>query len=632
MRHICMVPSNTLSSTDAGKFALKIVESPIILDYLSETHGVPVLLVAHVPNEEDWWDTVSKHSYADVLSKRHKGKPSYGALMADKNLRWPDLSTFNGPSLLRFAFGDALMRPPITTPKRRSGRSEIYEIKPNNRRGKKAALDKLFDVEESYRKYGISGIYDRGAAYPFAFKKTIYLETPYLDLFRYLVTLGLKPLGVRVDSVSLEVTRAEAGALLYKICVDLEGADAYQKDSAWVMANFAVRMLWLAHTSHEKQEVRAAAMLFVETFEPDDTAVNPRQVEKVIAGHDLSKLPALKINIIKMVSEMDSSINAIRDAMYSRLIGAPGDRIFICSDEAWYQANIGLPGAAKVAAQIKTLTLGGGLGTAKGLSFLGLSLPVLLTADRAMAAIPLIGPAYRWAMDHIGAVLIVAGCSIVVTAAVIAAVVSDGTAAPVAVPVAGEALSAAAAAVAGAGEMTGAVMAASGATAQSTALAAVGTAEEGIAGVRGAIGLVNWARQAVQLGATATELGQAGAQSVADELLLKILTEAAVKAAVEVALKGVVPVVASATLIGLSARPVYAYTGPSSGTVSVAGIGELVQVEIGHLYTIRVNKAVRTQLPAIPELYKNFDIGDYTLSASNSANSQVRMLGCVDVL
>src|ERR1700730_5180089 len=146
MRHICMVPSNTLSANDASKFALKIIESPIIRDYLSETHGVPAFLVAFVPNDEDWWDTVSKHSYADVLSKRHKGKPSYASLIADKYLRWPDLSTFNGPWVLRFGPG-------------RTGRSEIYEIKPNNPKGKKDAVEKLSDIEESYRKYRIAGIY-----------------------------------------------------------------------------------------------------------------------------------------------------------------------------------------------------------------------------------------------------------------------------------------------------------------------------------------------------------------------------------------------------------------------------------------------------------------------------------------
>src|SRR5215210_6609628 len=178
MRHVCMVPSNTLTSTDAGKFALKIIESPITRDYLSETHGRPVELVAQVPDEVDWWDTVSKASYATVLSKRHRPKPTYLKLMADKYLPWPDISTLNGPTLLRFAYGDVLQQ-------RRPGaakRNEIYEIKPNNRRGRADALQKLVDVEESFARHSISGIYKRGIQYPFAVRKTIYLETPYLRL------------------------------------------------------------------------------------------------------------------------------------------------------------------------------------------------------------------------------------------------------------------------------------------------------------------------------------------------------------------------------------------------------------------------------------------------------------------
>jgi hypothetical protein len=248
--------------------------------------------------------------------------------------------------------------------------------------------------------------------------------------------LGLKPFGVRVMSAPIEVVRTDAGVLLYKICVALEGADAYQRDSAWVMANFAVRMLWLAHTAYEKQEVRTAAMALVGTLEPDDPAIDPKKVEWVIAGRDLRKPPYLTLRVVKMAGEMDAHLGGIRDAMYSRLIGIPGDRYFLCSDEAWYQANIGAAGALKVGAQITMLSVGSGMPTAKGSSFIGLTTPILLSAHQAIGAIPLVGDAYRWAMDHIAAVVIVIGCYIVVTAAVLAAVGSGGTATPVAVPVA----------------------------------------------------------------------------------------------------------------------------------------------------------------------------------------------------
>lgn len=84
MKQVCMVPSNTLSASDASKLALKLLESPIVADYLSETNGLPPSLVAAiVPGVQDWWDTVNKSSYASVISKRH-GKSTYETLMADK--------------------------------------------------------------------------------------------------------------------------------------------------------------------------------------------------------------------------------------------------------------------------------------------------------------------------------------------------------------------------------------------------------------------------------------------------------------------------------------------------------------------------------------------------------------------
>jgi hypothetical protein len=639
MRHICMVPSNTLSSTDASKFALKIIEQPIVRDYLSETHGLPLLLVAQVPNEEDWWDLLSKQSYADVLSKRHKGKPNFAALMADKDLPWPDLSTFNGPSILRFAFGDALMRPPVDAPKRRPGRSEIYEIKPNNRRGKVSGLKKLFDVEESYDRHRIPGIYRRGIQYPAAFKKTIYFETPYLKMFRYLVTLALKPLGVSVLSVAIEVERTDAGVLLYKICVDLEGADNYQKDPAWVLANFAVRMLWRVHTAFEKQEVVDAAAALSEALEPDDPAIDPRRVEWIIAGRDFRKVPYLTLKIIKMVTELESRVSAIRDAMYSRLIGAPGDRFFLCSDEAWYRANIGTAGAQKVAAQIKLLTVGSGLPSARGLSFIHLAIPILMTADTFLGSTPVLGEAYRWCMDHITAVLIVVGCSIVVGAALLATAVTAGAAAPIALPVAGEALSGAAAV--GGGAMAAPIMTAV-AGAEATTLAAaptVGAATEGAAVVRGTVSVLGWARQALQIGLTEAEIAEATSQRIADGVLIKILSEKAAQAGLESALKtapSAGPVVAgigaALVSIGLSMRSAYAYDGPPSGNVSVAAMREMIQVEIGNLYILRVPKAVPTQIPAVPELYKKFNIDDYNLlPGEKTGKRELHMLGCVEV-
>src|SRR5581483_12472035 len=108
MQHVCMVPSVGLSESEveilpiakrASALALKLLERPIIRDYLEYTHQVPEWLLAQVPNVVDWWDTVDKASYAKVLAERHK-KPTYDQWMAVRNLKMPDISTFNGPAML----------------------------------------------------------------------------------------------------------------------------------------------------------------------------------------------------------------------------------------------------------------------------------------------------------------------------------------------------------------------------------------------------------------------------------------------------------------------------------------------------------------------------------------------------
>lgn len=285
--HICLVPFNALgSSTKASQFALKIIEEQIIKDYLSETHGIPKQLVAQVPNEEDWWDTVDKSSYATVLSKRHKPKVKYEELMADKYLHYPDISTFNGPNVIRGGYGGFLKVPPIRYPKRGAGRSEIYEIKPHNKQGEKDALDKLLNLENEYNRYQIGGIYKRGTKYPdgFSKQKSIPVETPYLPLFSYLVHTQLKRFKVAVVAVSIVVTQTFPGVLLYKICVDLASKNEFEKESFASMARFAVRQLMYTQTMYQNKEVGVAALALADSMVPDDPTISPGRMPWVLGN------------------------------------------------------------------------------------------------------------------------------------------------------------------------------------------------------------------------------------------------------------------------------------------------------------------------------------------------------------
>lgn len=648
MAHICMVPFNALgSATDASKFALRVTEMPIIHDYLSETNGIALALLTQVPNEQDWWDTVDQRSYARVLSTRHKGKPSYERVMRDP-VKWPDISTFDGPSLLQLASGGVIVRRPWSVPAKGQGRNEIYEIKPNNEQGLKDALKKLDDVEVSYKGFRIERIYQRGIAYPRAVSKRIRVETVYQKAFDYLINLALKPTGVTVTAIWIEVRRPEAGVLLYKICVDLDGADHLADDLQFLIANFAVRMLFEVDTQFRENNIRLAALVYANSMKPDNPAIDPRRAEPVVAGRDLRKTPYLTLTPLTMAGELTPKLGPIRDAMYSRLMGTPGDRYLLCSDDPWFQANVIRPGAVKAARQVQLIDLGSAVPAANGTGFIGLAVPLLLSGDIVLESLPWIGPVYR-VLKNPKALLIISGCAITITAAVLAIVFTDLAAAPDAVPVIIDAASLAGETVAGAaGTATGAGIGTTGmapsimatvTTTESTALSAapVSLATESAVAAAEPVELVTWTRQALQAGPTEAEVTKAAIQQVVDKLLVEGMKQPAVKTAIKYA-----AVAATMAVIGLSTTTAHAYTGQPDVPLSAENIGELLHTEVGLLYAIRVPKALPTQIPAMPTLYTQFNADDYVqhtqfnaddymLLPSERSKRRLWMLGCIEV-
>lgn len=320
--------------------------------------------------------------------------------------------------------------------------------------------------------------------------------------------------------------------------------------------------------------------------------------------------------------------------MFSRLIGLPGDRFFICSDETWYQQNIGLPGLQKVNAQIKLLRFGSGILTAKGSSFIGLSQPILLTADHVLDAIPLVGDGYKWVKNHIGAVLIFVGCTIVVTASVLLILSTGGAAAPASVAITVEAMEAAELALgAGVGTEAGMMSTSVMGAATTSDVAAVSTAVPGVvaageqAGASAAGNLLAFARQAAQTGVSANELNAARIAANIDELLIKATQSALAKKAVST--------IAGAAVIGLAPQVANAAISPVINPVSVGNLTNLVHQEVGLLYIMKVPKAVNTRILAVPESYKDFKLADYLLNEDHSGSKDVRklyMLGCIDVV
>lgn len=636
-----MVPSNTLSATDASKLALKVLEMPIVRDYLAETNLLaPQLAASLVPGEQDWWDTVSKHSYAMVLSKRH-GKPTYDTVMAKGNLKWPDLSTFNAPTVLRFAFGDAVRAPPIQGLKPGKGRSEVYEIKPDNKNGLKDAQKKLNDVDESYRDFALSGTYRRGYVYPrwTVGTKTIQLQSRFIDVYRYLVNLYLKPLRVGVHAVFIELRRPEPGVVLYKICVELDGADGFSRESAWVIANFAVRILSEVNTAAHPAKLRKAVTKLIETLEPvEPLGKAPPEMPWVIMGRDYRTVPFLRFRRAGPIAdEIVPRLDGIRDAMYSRLMGAPGDLYFICADKTWMELNVELPRVLQMRMQTMMLGTQDASRTAAARTLAGVTSALGVTVGEVLKAAPqvpliLSSRVAQWMYDHPGATLVIVTVTIVVTAALI---LSAGTAAPVVVP-AGEAtigLAVGTEATVGTA-MLEPVMAV--VAPETAAVSAVPVATSAESASVTAPTLVNLARQLATTGVSTGELSAARAAATADEILIKALTHPAVLNGARTALKAAVPL-ASVSLIGLSPSRAYAHTGQATANVSAAMMQDEHSIELpmGQLKLIRT---LKPQQHATPELYKPFD-GDAFVDRGAEAFvlnppriGEMYMLGAIEIL
>src|SRR5215213_11102824 len=114
--------------------------------------------------------------------------------MAIKELKMPDLLTFDGLPGLGLVES-------ILPKARKKGevRSEIYEIKPWNDKGRYDALKKLDAIEKSYTDAGLSDIYLRGLACPAGSGTTrIERKTPFIKTLICFLNLQLVPLKVSV--------------------------------------------------------------------------------------------------------------------------------------------------------------------------------------------------------------------------------------------------------------------------------------------------------------------------------------------------------------------------------------------------------------------------------------------------
>ncbi|MGM0889798.1 MAG: hypothetical protein ACQEW5_23300 [Bacillota bacterium] len=639
---------NEMSPIQASAFGL-IVEAPIVLDYLKETSAIVQNILA--PKNtlfNDWWDTLRKEDYVNILARRHKNlKGLDQKLQSDTKLPWPDISTYKGLSPARLAYGDVVGR------KRQSGdRNEFYEIKPNSKPGIKAAEQKIKDVQSSYQRHGLSGIYKPGEFYPQTRKKKIYFNSKFKEIFLYLINIILPKLNVEFLDIYMQVERKFAGCLLYEICVTFRRPEnrEWREVNDWEVAAFCIRNFLRAKTIGETADTRKHAMAFAEQLAPAGSDIGDFKPKGSVNGIDLKKVPMIKVRAESMSTELEGrvSVMGLRDVMYSRLIGKPGERYFLCCDETYYQQSIKLPGIQKVESQINILKLNRTMKSAYASGSLPdiIRISVFAYKEVNKAQFLLAKEAINYIINHPKETIIVVSVVVLVTGLLLITLMSEGTATPITAPAIGTLTETASGIVsatttARTAVMATSVMAETGAVSTPVAAAsdAILVSETAGAGSTQVPSIVTWARNVAEIGARAEgEVLAARAQSVIDEMLVKALSEGSKEAMKKAVVGGT-----ALSVIGLSSTPAYASTTPTSNglvndknskDVKSNNLGQLVaQSPIGRLFLVKTKKAFPYPYREMPKINDEFEIDyfadQYKISSEKEkkASEKARLLG-----
>lgn len=277
----------------------RVVESPVVADYIAETHnvdraGVPLAVLLGT----DWWDAEGKKSYFDFLTKRHPTLDR-GQLNRLNPVR-PDILTHHGPT---YVAGTLVSQ----------RRSEFYEIKPDSPTGIRAGEEKLPHLRHFYRDHGLP--YRPGVTYPRHPSKSKDIPLPLNREFLHLAQILLFRHGIKTLRMWVTVRRQQDALLVYKICVEIDTDDRRRQQT---LAKAVAKHLYAAYV----------ACHFPNLF---------TSVQKELGDHsfDGDKLPRIRCTF-DVLDDLKPMQKAIEEALYMRGIALPGDELLLCCDEAYY--------------------------------------------------------------------------------------------------------------------------------------------------------------------------------------------------------------------------------------------------------------------------------------------------------
>ena len=309
----CYAPPDILDNTPRkgwttpGSRFGNLVEHPIFTDYVIETHGSwYAAAVANLTTKIDWGDSGQKASYIDELMRHHPQLDRKA--IEDDEFQFPDILTTGGP--VRLA-GVVLFT-----------RNEYYEIKPNSPTGRKAGREKKADIDGFYARHGLKvggvAFYAPGETYPGNTIKRFRL--PGNSLFEYGLQSTMRRAGFTAIRLYVEVTRLEAGLLVYRICIEVDQEkERLRKGEQDAAASGLAKHLyawWLL--CHEPQVYDA--------------------FRKVEVEHSYRGEPFPRIRCrFEAIPQLQPWQERIERNMYTRGIGYPGDEFIIACDEGFYQ-------------------------------------------------------------------------------------------------------------------------------------------------------------------------------------------------------------------------------------------------------------------------------------------------------
>ena len=287
----------------------KIVESPIFLDYLKETHQFPgpaaAVMAITLILDIDFVDTsLSKKPYLETLVHWHPELP--GDEIKAMNPTRPDILTRNG---LRFGQGNIVSR----------DRNEYYEIKPDSPSGDNDGDNDLANIKQFFKdlrkKYKLKTAYVPGDTYPSNPLKEKRLPLPLNRDFVNLASVLLRRYALTKLECYLLVRRSKPGLLQYKICFEFESDD---KRRQVVLARAISKIL---------------AAAYVVTTVPWRFP----QAESELGDHTLEGDPLPRIHCqFDVIPDLIPLTKSIEDLIFMRGIGYPGDEFLLFCDEGYY--------------------------------------------------------------------------------------------------------------------------------------------------------------------------------------------------------------------------------------------------------------------------------------------------------